>query len=40
MTTTADSGVDFVYRAREAYPMRACDDRPIIIQNVLSEGQP
>ena len=40
MTTTVDHGVDFVYRVRASYPLRLCDDRPIIIRNVLSEGQP
>lgn len=40
VTTTVDTGVDFVYRARAQYPMVACADRPIVATPVLPEGQP
>ena len=40
VTTTVDEGVDFIYRARAQYPMRACEDRPIVATTVLPEGRP
>jgi hypothetical protein len=36
-TTTIDNGVDFVFRAREQYPLRVTDDRPLLIRDVITE---
>ena len=40
LTTTVDVGVDFRLVAREQYPLRACEDRPMYTVEVYPEGTP
>lgn len=40
VTTTVDTGVDFVPRIWSQYPMRICTDRPVTITSQFSEGAP